>query len=67
MNFFVISDIHGSSEALSSALAIYRSGVFDKIIICGDILYHGARNPLPIGYNPKEVITMLNCIKDDVV
>ena len=67
MDFFVISDIHGSSLALKKALHIYNNGNFDKILICGDILYHGARNPLPEGYNPKEVIELLNNIKKDII
>lgn len=65
--FFVISDIHGSSTSLEAALKIYKSGNFDKLIICGDILYHGARNPLPEGYNPKRVIQILNEVKSDIL
>ena len=67
MVFFVISDIHGSSTALKKALEIYKAGRFRKLVICGDILYHGARNPLPEGYNPKEVIDLLNNIKEDII
>ncbi len=67
MTFFVISDIHGSSTALKRALDIYHNGDFNKILICGDILYHGARNPLPVGYEPKEVIKILNSIKKDII
>lgn len=67
MTFFVISDIHGSSTALNKAIKIYQSGNYDKIIICGDILYHGARNPLPEGYAPKEIISILNELKNEIV
>ncbi|MBN2617280.1 MAG: phosphodiesterase [Spirochaetales bacterium] len=67
MNFFVISDIHGSSEALEKALEIYSKGSYRKLIICGDILYHGARNPLPQGYNPQKVIEILNGISNQIV
>lgn len=67
MDFFVISDIHGSTTALKRAIQLYKSGNYQKIIICGDLLYHGARNPLPAGYNPKEVIEILNDIKQDIV
>lgn len=67
MSFFVISDIHGSSSSLKSALELYTKGDYDKLIICGDILYHGARNPIPEGYNPKEVIELLNNIKSDII
>lgn len=67
MLFFVISDIHGSSSALRKALDLYNKGSYDKLIICGDILYHGARNPLPEGYNPKDVVDLLNSIKTEIV
>lgn len=67
MDFFVISDIHGSSTALQKALDIYKKGNYRKIIICGDLLYHGARNPLPEGYNPKGVIELLNAIGNEIV
>lgn len=67
MNFFVISDIHGSSTALKKAIDIYKVGNYRKMIICGDLLYHGARNPLPIGYDPKEVISFLNKLKSEII
>lgn len=67
MNFFVISDIHGSSAALIKAINIYKKGTYRKLIICGDILYHGARNPLPEGYDPKIVAEILNNIKDELL
>lgn len=67
MDFFVISDIHGSSSALMKALEIYKKGNFRKLIVCGDILYHGARNPLPEGYNPKEIIEILNDLKGELL
>lgn len=67
MNFFVISDIHGSETYLKQALKYYNKDNFDKILICGDILYHGARNPLPEGYNPKGVINILNSLKKELI
>lgn len=67
MDFFVISDIHGSSSALKKALELYKKGDYKNLIICGDILYHGARNPLPEGYDPKGVISQLNNIKSEII
>ncbi len=67
MELLVISDIHGSSTALDKILEIYNSRKFDKIIICGDVLYHGPRNPLPEGYNPKVVAEKLNSIKSELM
>lgn len=67
MRFLVISDIHGSEASLRKVLAVFKRGNFNKILICGDILYHGARNPLPEGYNPKKVVEILNNIKEDLI
>jgi len=53
----VISDIHGSSVLLEKALNTLKD--VDRYIILGDVLYHGARNDLPEGYNPKKVISLL--------
>ncbi len=60
MKYFVISDIHGSSFYLKKAMERFEEERADFIIILGDILYHGARNDLPKGYNPKEIIEILN-------
>lgn len=60
MKLFFISDIHGSVFYLDQAMERYEEEGADYIIILGDILYHGARNPLPKEYNPKGVIEILN-------
>lgn len=60
MKYFVMSDIHGSSFYLKKAMEIFEEENADFILILGDILYHGARNDLPKGYNPKEIIEILN-------
>ena len=67
MKYLIISDIHGSSERLKLVMEKYHSLNCDKIILLGDILYHGPRNPLPIGYNPKEVFDILNTYKDKII
>lgn len=67
MRFLVISDIHGSVTAFEKVLDIFNEGSFDKIIICGDLLYHGARNPLPEGYNPKTLSELLNNVKENLI
>ena len=43
MKYFVLSDIHGSSYYAKKALDIYQEGEFDRILLLGDILYHGPR------------------------
>lgn len=67
MRYLLVSDIHGS---LDSALIIkqkHEQLKTDKIIVLGDILYHGPRNDLPPSYNPKKVIEVLNELKDDII
>jgi putative phosphoesterase len=54
----VISDTHGSVTAWQKA-SLYLETV-DLIIHCGDVLYHGPRNPLPEGYAPTELAQAIN-------
>lgn len=65
MKYLLISDIHGSYKYLD--LVLNKCNDIDKIIILGDILYHGPRNDLPNEYNPKLVINKLNSIKDKII
>lgn len=67
MKLFFISDIHGSAYYLSKALDIYEKENADYIVILGDALYHGARNPLPKEYNPKKVAELLNTYKNNII
>lgn len=67
MKLFFISDIHGSLYFLKKALDIYEKEKADYLVILGDELYHGARNPLPKDYNPKEVAEILNTYKDKII
>ncbi len=67
MKMMIISDIHGSYEDLKKAISVFDEENMDKLVILGDILYHGPRNPLPDGYNPKEVIKLLNAYKDKII
>lgn len=60
MKLFFMSDIHGSVHYLKKALENFEKEAADYICILGDQLYHGARNPLPPEYNPKEATQMLN-------
>lgn len=67
MKLFIISDIHGSVYYLNKAMERYREEEGDYILILGDILYHGARNPLAEDYNPKGVIEILNNYADRII
>jgi len=67
MKIYVISDIHGSLKYLNDFMNIYNEDEGDLLVILGDVLYHGPRNPLPIGYDPKGVIEVLNKIKSNIL
>ena len=67
MRLFIISDIHGSLYYLKKAIEIFEKGGYDKLVILGDELYHGPRNPLPKDYSPKDVIEILNSYKDRII
>lgn len=61
------SDIHGSAPCCRKLLERYEAEKPDKLILLGDLLYHGPRNDLPEGYAPKEVISMLNGMKKELL
>ena len=67
MKLFFISDIHGSQLNLNKAIECFHKENADKIVILGDVLYHGPRNPLPDEYNPAEVANLLNKYKDKII
>ena len=67
MKFFVLTDIHGSIKYLEIAIQKYNELGCEKILLLGDILYHGPRNDLPDGYAPKQVIGLLNSYKDKIL
>ena len=64
MKIMIVSDIHGDATCTEKFLSIFKSEGCDRLIILGDILYHGPRNDLPAGYAPKRVIELLNPLKD---
>ena len=67
MKLFFISDIHGSIDDLNRVLELFEKEGADYLIILGDILYHGPRNPLPSNYNPQDVSKRLNVYKDKII
>ena len=66
MKILFASDIHGSAYYCRRLLDIYKETKASRMVILGDILYHGPRNDLPKEYAPKEVIAMLNPLKDQI-
>lgn len=62
MKFLIASDLHGSLPAAEAVLARMKAENADRLILLGDLLYHGPRNPLPDGYDPKNVAALLNAM-----
>lgn len=67
MKLMFASDIHGSAKFCNRVLQLYKEEKADKLILLGDLLYHGPRNDLPEGYAPKEVIRELNNHKEELL
>lgn len=66
MKIMIASDIHGSAGCCRQLLERFREERADRLLLLGDILYHGPRNDLPEEYAPKQVIAMLNEHKDHI-
>lgn len=67
MKIMVASDIHGSAYYCQKMTEAYKNSGAQKLLLLGDILYHGPRNDLPKEYAPKKVIEMLNNISDEIL
>lgn len=67
MKFVIASDIHGSATWCKKFLEAAEAEQPDRILLLGDVLYHGPRNDLPEGYAPKEVIAMLSPLAEHIV
>lgn len=67
MNVWIASDIHGSALYCRQLLDLMERQGGDRLVLLGDLLYHGPRNDLPAGYDPKQVFAMLNARKDRVL
>ena len=67
MKLLICSDIHGDYDAAKRITDIFENEGCDKLIILGDLLYHGPRNDLPSGYAPKKLIPLLNSYKDKIL
>ena len=67
MKLMIASDIHGSAFYCEQMIEAYKREGADKLLLLGDILYHGPRKDLPEGYAPKTVIAMLNPMKKELL
>ena len=67
IRLMIASDLHGDRVCTEHLLVRYRESGASKLILLGDLLYHGPRNDLPAGYDPKGVITLLNSLKQELL
>lgn len=67
MKILFISDVHGVPSTLTAALDKGSALGFDKLVLLGDLLYHGPRNGVPNFYDPVKVAEILNGLKDRIV
>lgn len=67
MKLLIASDIHGSAYYCKKIIEAYSKYNADKLLLLGDILYHGPRNDLPREYSPKDVAEMLNSVKENII
>ncbi len=67
MKLFFASDLHGALPATELMLNKYRQSGADHLIILGDVLNHGPRNPVPDGYQPAQVAERLNEYSREII
>ncbi|MBR4291210.1 MAG: phosphodiesterase [Oscillospiraceae bacterium] len=67
MKLLIASDIHGSAYWCRKLMEMIEAEQPDRVVLLGDLLYHGPRNDLPREYAPKEVIPMLSSIKEKIL
>lgn len=67
MKLMIASDIHGSLYYCGKTAELYGREKAGRLILLGDLLYHGPRNSLPRDYDPKGVFELLNSMKDHLL
>lgn len=67
MKFLIASDLHGSARYTRRLMAAFEAERADRLMLLGDILYHGPRNELPEEYAPKQVIVLLSLMKERIL
>ena len=67
MKLMIASDLHGSAAYTRRLLELYRDTGCQRLVLLGDLLYHGPRNPLPEGYEPPAVAKLLNDMADELL
>ena len=67
MKLLIASDLHGSAVWTRRLTGAYKTSGAVRLVLLGDLLYHGPRNDLPEGYDPKEVIALLNPLAPEII
>lgn len=67
MKYVIISDVHGDAECLQRALGRFEEEQADVLVLLGDLLYHGPRNPIPAGYAAANCADLLNAYADRII
>ena len=67
MKVIIAADLHGSWFYCEQLIKRFYSEKADKLLLLGDILYHGPRNELPKDYDPKKVFPALNELKEHII
>ena len=63
MKWMIASDLHGSYYYTRQMVDAFEREQAGRLLLLGDLLYHGPRNDLPREYAPKQVIPLLNSLK----
>ena len=64
MKVLIASDLHGSARCCRALLEALRREEADRLVLLGDLLYHGPRNDFPEEYDTRAVTALLNGVKD---
>jgi putative phosphoesterase len=67
MKYLVVADIHGSEYYMDKMFKVFNNTNCDKLIVLGDFLYHGPRNDIPEGYNPKNLAIKFNNFNKEII
>lgn len=67
MKYLICSDIHGSYTTCKKVIDQFHLLKCDFIVLLGDVLYHGPRNPIPEGHDPQAVADFLNKYSDKII
>ncbi len=67
MKIMIASDLHGSAPAVDALMDLFDRSGAERLVLLGDLLYHGPRNDLPMGYAPKAVIARLSPYVDRIL